>query len=150
MSVVEGKIIARSRSPKKSQKRTCSRKKSPYFKKDSESAELQTQLKSLGAGTRVKWKPPRSPHNLIQEELYSDPWKLLVATIFLNKTRGTGAIPNLMKFFDKWPSAESLNNVELAEVSSFLQPIGLQNVRAKTILRFSGNITNSLKPVSIL
>lgn len=35
-----------------------------------------------------KWTPPRSPFNLVQETLFHDPWKLLVATIFLNKTSG--------------------------------------------------------------
>ena len=36
----------------------------------------------------MKWHPPRSPFNLVQEQLYRDPWKVLVATIFLNKTSG--------------------------------------------------------------
>jgi len=35
-----------------------------------------------------KWIPPKSPYNLIQETLFHDPWKLLVATIFLNRTGG--------------------------------------------------------------
>ena len=34
------------------------------------------------------WIPPKSPYNLVQETLFHDPWKLLVATIFLNKTTG--------------------------------------------------------------
>lgn len=34
------------------------------------------------------WVPPRSPFNLVQESLYRDPWKLLVATVFLNRTQG--------------------------------------------------------------
>lgn len=37
----------------------------------------------------VKWTPPKSPFHLIQESLYHDPWKLLVATIFLNRTTGS-------------------------------------------------------------
>ena len=35
-----------------------------------------------------KWIPPNSPYSLVQEVLYHDPWKLLVATIFLNRTTG--------------------------------------------------------------
>ncbi|GIY97882.1 methyl-CpG-binding domain protein 4 [Caerostris extrusa] len=35
-----------------------------------------------------KWLPPRSPYNLIQEDLYHDPWKMLIATICLQKTTG--------------------------------------------------------------
>jgi len=34
------------------------------------------------------WTPPKSPYNLVQESLFHDPWKLLVATIFLNRTTG--------------------------------------------------------------
>jgi DNA transposition AAA+ family ATPase len=37
---------------------------------------------------RNPWVPPRSPYNLVQESLFHDPWKLLVATIFLNRTTG--------------------------------------------------------------
>ncbi len=34
------------------------------------------------------FSPPQSPYGLVQEQLYKEPWKLLVATIFLNKTTG--------------------------------------------------------------
>lgn len=37
---------------------------------------------------RNSWVPPRSPYNLVQESLFHDPWKLLVAAIFLNRTTG--------------------------------------------------------------
>ena len=36
----------------------------------------------------MQWTPPKSPFNLVQESLFHDPWKLLVATIFLNRTTG--------------------------------------------------------------
>lgn len=36
----------------------------------------------------VKWVPPVSPYGLIQEQLYQDPWKVLVACMLLNKTGG--------------------------------------------------------------
>ena len=32
--------------------------------------------------------PPKSPFNLVQESLWQEPWKLLIATIFLNRTTG--------------------------------------------------------------
>ena len=34
------------------------------------------------------WYPPSSPFSLVQEQLYEEPWKLLIATIFLNRTTG--------------------------------------------------------------
>lgn len=36
----------------------------------------------------VTWVPPVSPYGLIQEQLYQDPWKVLVACMLLNKTGG--------------------------------------------------------------
>lgn len=32
------------------------------------------------------WEPPQSPYGLIEEQLFTNPWKLLVACILLNKT----------------------------------------------------------------
>ena len=77
-------------------------KMSPYFEKPKESDEVlsqQTELPKLTLSGQVKRKrhkhleypdfvPPKSPHSLVQEQLYTDPWKLLVATIFLNRTTG--------------------------------------------------------------
>lgn len=36
----------------------------------------------------VNWVPPVSPYGLIQEQLYQDSWKVLVACMLLNKTGG--------------------------------------------------------------
>jgi hypothetical protein len=44
--------------------------------------------KVLKSKIKTKWTPPRSPFNLVQEHLYHDPWQLLVATVFLNRTQG--------------------------------------------------------------
>ncbi len=32
------------------------------------------------------WEPPQSPFGLIEEQLFGNPWKLLIACILLNKT----------------------------------------------------------------
>ena len=41
--------------------------------------------------------PPFSPYGLVQEQLYREPWQLLIATIFLNRTTGENSIntPNI-------------------------------------------------------
>ncbi|CAG2063612.1 unnamed protein product [Timema podura] len=36
---------------------------------------------------KKRWIPPRSPYQLIQENYYDNPWQLLVATIFLQRTQ---------------------------------------------------------------
>ncbi|XP_008585249.1 PREDICTED: methyl-CpG-binding domain protein 4 [Galeopterus variegatus] len=84
-----------------------------------------------------KWTPPRSPFNLVQETLFHDPWKLLIATIFLNRTSGKMAIPVLWKFLEKYPSAEVARTADWRDVSELLKPLGLYDLRAKTIIRFS-------------
>lgn len=84
-----------------------------------------------------KWTPPRSPFNLAQETLFHDPWKLLIATIFLNRTSGKMAIPVLWEFLEKYPSAEVARTADWRDVSELLKPIGLYELRAKTIIKFS-------------
>ncbi|XP_058421948.1 methyl-CpG-binding domain protein 4 isoform X1 [Diceros bicornis minor] len=84
-----------------------------------------------------KWTPPRSPFNLVQETLFHDPWKLLIATIFLNRTSGKMAIPVLWEFLEKYPSAEVARTADWKDVSELLKPLGLYDLRAKTIIRFS-------------
>lgn len=56
--------------------------KSEYFK-DCRKTVINIRLNKI-----ISWIPPRSPFNLIQELLYHDPWKLLIATIFLQKSQG--------------------------------------------------------------
>ncbi|OWK02504.1 MBD4, partial [Cervus elaphus hippelaphus] len=84
-----------------------------------------------------KWTPPRSPFNLVQETLFHDPWKLLIATIFLNRTTGKMAIPVLWQFLEKYPSAEAARTADWRDVSELLKPLGLYDHRAKTIIKFS-------------
>lgn len=120
-----------------------------------------------------KWTPPRSPFNLVQETLFHDPWKLLVATVFLNKTSGKTAriqphtniiplmyqcelkpgrslftflpntpgkvaIPVLWQFFERYPSAEVTREADWKPMSELMKPLGLYELRAKALIRFSG------------
>ncbi|XP_051509261.1 methyl-CpG-binding domain protein 4 isoform X3 [Myxocyprinus asiaticus] len=89
-----------------------------------------------------KWTPPRSPYNLVQETLFHDPWKLLVATIFLNKTSGKMAIPTLWQFFERYPSADVTRVSDWRLLAELLQPLGLSTLRAKTLVRFSDEYLN--------
>ncbi|XP_077369330.1 methyl-CpG-binding domain protein 4 [Festucalex cinctus] len=84
-----------------------------------------------------KWTPPRSPFNLVQEILFHNVWKLLVATIFLNKTSGKTAIPLLWHFFELYPSAEVARQANREVMAELLKPLGLFALRAKILIRFS-------------
>lgn len=67
-------------------------RKSGYFKAKGDKLN-RVKLKS-GA----RWTPPRSPFNLFQESLYHDPWKLLVGTIFLNRTTGKSILYSIYQY----------------------------------------------------
>ncbi|XP_053149629.1 methyl-CpG-binding domain protein 4 isoform X2 [Hemicordylus capensis] len=109
------------------------RKTSPYFSiKLIKEAPSPPRRKAFR-----KWTPPRSPFNLIQETLFHDPWKLLIATIFLNRTSGKMAIPVLWEFLKKYPSPKVARTANWKEMSELLKPLGLYELRAKTIIKFS-------------
>ncbi|KAJ8370876.1 hypothetical protein SKAU_G00109040 [Synaphobranchus kaupii] len=114
------------------------RKTSPYFsRKSAKEAPSPPRRKAF-----KKWTPPRSPFNLVQETLFHDPWRLLIATIFLNKTSGKMAIPVLWHFFDRYPSAEVTCGSDWKPIAELLKPLGLNELRAKIIIRFSDEYLN--------
>ncbi|MCI4381085.1 hypothetical protein PGIGA_G00247540 [Pangasianodon gigas] len=110
------------------------RRTSPYFKRKNDG------LSPPKRKAFRKWTPPRSPFKLVQETLFHDPWKLLVATIFLNRTTGKLAIPMLWQFFERYPSAEVTRASDWKPLADLMQPLGLNALRAKTIIRFSGKL----------
>ena len=110
-------------------KRRTRRDLSPYFPSSGPNFRLLS---------RHQWTPPRSPFNLIQENLFHDPWQLLVATIFLNRTGGARAVPLAIEFLKRWPDAESALRADVNEIAELMRPIGLNNRRANVIQRFSG------------
>jgi len=114
--------------------------KSKYFGKNS---STKNNVPRIGLTCKSKWIPPKSPFDLIQEKLYPDPWKLLVATIFLNKTNNKVSFPILSKFFSLWPSPEAASLADTDQVAQLLQPMGLHNLRAKTLIRFSWEFLNT-------
>ena len=117
--------------------------KSPYFKKQTlqikSSTNIQIQIKRLKSTRQLfkHWIPPKSPYGLIQESLYCNPWQLLISSIFLNKTCGKVAIPLLKIFLQKYPTAQSIIEADEQDIANILQPIGLNNRRARTIKKFS-------------
>ncbi|KAK1143609.1 hypothetical protein N8T08_006219 [Aspergillus melleus] len=68
---------------------------------------------------------------LVQEQLAHDPFKLLIATIFLNRTRGGVALPVLFRVFDYYPTVEAMAAADLSDLVSMIRCLGFQNQRAK-------------------
>lgn len=78
-----------------------------------------------------------SRFGLIQEELAHEPFQLLIAVMFLNKTKGSKAIPKFREFIARYPSPDELAHANLLDITSMLRPLGLQNSRAKTLINFA-------------
>lgn len=89
------------------------------------------------------WKPPRSPYKLIQEELYEDPWKVLVACVFCNLTRRHTAEPLMWKFFSDYPTPQDAAAADPSDLEDLLKPIGLSSRRAKTLKTMSRQYTET-------
>lgn len=68
---------------------------------------------------------------LVQEQLAHDPFRLLIATIFLNRTRGGVALPVLFQIFEDYPTIEAMAAAELPVLVSKIHRLGFQNQRAK-------------------
>ncbi|KAG6994151.1 hypothetical protein G7Y79_00046g082020 [Physcia stellaris] len=80
--------------------------------------------------------PPLSASRfgLVQESLARSPFALLIAVIFLNKTRGKVALPLFYQLMKKWPTPEKLAAAEIEEVVQVFSTLGLQNQRAKKVV----------------
>jgi len=87
--------------------------------------------------TRVKWHPPKSPFQLVQETTFYDPWRLLISTIFLQKTNYKTAQWYIFKFFELYPTPDCARRAIKSQLAEFLKPLGLQNSKAATIIKFS-------------
>ncbi|XP_066144902.1 uncharacterized protein [Euwallacea fornicatus] len=97
---------------------------SPFFR-----AKLELKL--------PRFLPPKSPHNLLEEELYLDPWSLLVATIFLNKTSAVAARPYVFWFLEENPDPFTVVGKKTEQLETYFGPLGLQKRRAKQVWRMS-------------
>ena len=85
----------------------------------------------------MKWIPPRSPYELIQEQLWKDPWKIFVACIFCNLTKRVQSEPYFWECIKRWPSAESMSSADIRELENLIQPLGLSQRRSKALIQMS-------------
>ncbi|CAG7943719.1 unnamed protein product [Penicillium salamii] len=68
---------------------------------------------------------------LIQEQLAHDPFRLLIATIFLNRTRGGVALPVLFQVFERYPTIGAMATATQSDLVSMIRCLGFQNQRAR-------------------
>ncbi|KAJ0969777.1 hypothetical protein J5N97_022654 [Dioscorea zingiberensis] len=98
--------------------------------------KMSNAYKRVGANN--SWVPPRSSYNLLQENHYFDPWRVLIICMLLNKTGGKQVRKVLRKLFCICPDAKSMAwDVDEEEIEEAITTLGLQKTRAKKMKRFS-------------
>lgn len=81
----------------------------------------------------IPFPPLSAPHfGLIQEKLAHDPFRLLIAVTFLNRTHGKHAIPVFYTLMEQYPTPQSLVDAPKENIVSVIRHLGLQNQRAAT------------------
>lgn len=97
--------------------------------------------------TECKETSLHSPLGLLEELFGDDPWRLLLSTILLNRTRRNQVDGVLSQLLDRWPTPQTLINMtnggneenvgrSLDELITLIGPLGIKNRRARGIVRF--------------
>lgn len=73
---------------------------------------------------------------LLQERYRFDQWQLLIVCIMLNKTHRWQVKPVAERFFYEFKTAYDVLSCDFNELIEILHPLGMQEKRAETILRF--------------
>ncbi|KAB7502987.1 Methyl-CpG-binding domain protein 4 [Armadillidium nasatum] len=121
------------------------RKKSPVIK--NETTKLSKKTKSLIISSegltkkkmkKASWVPPKSPFNLFQENLFQNPWQLLIGSI-LYKLSENADIPGqklFSQFIQLWPTPEETMKEDWTEIAKLIRPISNSDKIAKMIVKF--------------
>ncbi|KAG4028520.1 hypothetical protein MFRU_021g01080 [Monilinia fructicola] len=89
--------------------------------------------RSAGIISCIPFPPLSAPYfGLIQEKLAHDPFRLLIAVTFLNRTHGKHAIPVFYDLMNKYPTPQSIFEASKEDIVSVIRHLGLQNQRAAT------------------
>jgi methyl-CpG-binding domain protein 4 len=81
--------------------------------------------------------PKRSPYGLIQEDLWPNEWRVLVACILLNRTTRKQIEKVLPRLFAEYPDANSMASADQGRLSQIIARLGFKNRRAGNLINFS-------------
>ena len=90
----------------------------------------------------MTWTPPRSPYDLLQEQIYDDPWKIFVCCIFCNLTKRRTSEPYFWETIKRWPTPKALANADEQELLNLIAPLGLSERRMRALKRMSDDYIN--------
>ena len=87
------------------------------------------------------WIPPKSPVGMLQEDLWPDEWKILVACILHNLTSRKQVDKVYEQLFITYPDAQSMMHADIDKLKSIIEPLGMVNRRSKALIKFSQQYT---------
>jgi methyl-CpG-binding domain protein 4 len=123
----------------KKEKKTKTRKPRKSTGTTSEHFTPSPKRKRVPAGTSAvpfpKLSAPR--FGLIQERLANDPFRLLIAVTFLNKTHGKAARPIFEQVMETYPTPQDLAAADVSELSEMIHSLGFQNQRARKLIKIA-------------
>ncbi|ATZ46440.1 hypothetical protein BCIN_01g10360 [Botrytis cinerea B05.10] len=120
-----------STTPSKSSKSIASKGESTI--KNSSPKKESPKKRPPGIISCIPFPPLSASHfGLIQEKLAHDPFRLLIAVTFLNRTHGKQAIPVFYSLMDQYPTPQSIVDAPKEDIVSVIRHLGLQNQRAAT------------------
>ncbi|KAI9745656.1 MAG: hypothetical protein M1818_001190 [Claussenomyces sp. TS43310] len=143
-------VVAKERRPRA--KRAKTDDKSPFFpsliqdkeskrkRATSETRESPKKKVRPKAGTVSCVPFPRldaERFGLIQEKFAKDPFRMLIAVTFLNRTKGKDAIPVFFQLMDRYDSPAKLAAAENDDIVEIVRHLGLQVARAKSLKKIA-------------
>jgi hypothetical protein len=88
---------------------------------------------------------PESPLGLLEELFCGDPWRLLISTIFLNRTSRVQVDVVLHHFLQQWPTALVTSKASPESIADVVGSMGMREKRAHGIVRFSKDFLQLLE-----
>ncbi|XP_073035151.1 uncharacterized protein [Primulina eburnea] len=120
-----GKVKTKGQKPKR-------KKSSPSLTKAEKRDEAYRRITQ-----DITWKPPPLKEKLIQHDHASDPWRVLVICMLLNKSGGLQLKKILSDFFNLCPNAKRATEIPAGDIENVIRTLGLQRKRSVAIQRLS-------------
>jgi len=83
------------------------------------------------------WVLPKSPVGMLQEDLWPNEWKILIACLLHNLTTRKQVDKVYHKLFNEYPTPECMQSAHEEDLHNIIKPLGMWRRRAKTLIRFS-------------
>jgi len=84
-----------------------------------------------------EWVLPVSPVGMLQEDLWPNEWKILVACLLHNLTTRKQVDKVYHRLFEAYPTPKRMGCAEVQELQRIIKPLGMWKKRSKTLIRFS-------------